>query len=391
MGDGTRDDLYIDPDDDDGGSGSGDEEPDVDPDQIGVDDYTDSPPTDESPAEEEPSEDSGTPSTPTTPSGTGDSGGGGRGGGGGVIGIPEGGDVGGDSPDEPGEEAETDETEEPQETETPDEKPEENEAEDEDEDDDDEEEQEPKVVQYSDPWDNVGWGLYPIMLKIEERYGHEVGTDYQLVPVREFDDPDEMASKWERDSLRHKMSIDVSVWDENPPESTELANRAYLAAMQQGPNAAQRYLRRLRMATMVEGTNIEDKESLFELAKNAGLDIDRLEDAWDDVKPLQTKRDPSPPFTKFHVDGEEVTQPGYLHYDDIVDIFDQAGIDDEEPQPLSGFVTEHGPATTKEVMTVYEWSQERAEEELQQREEIVPIEIGVETFWARHKQANSGG
>jgi len=384
MGDGTTDDLYIDPDDDDGGSGSGDEEPDVDPDQTGVDDYTDSPPTDESPAEEEPSEDSDTPSTPTTPSGTGDSGGGG--GGGGVIGIPEGVDVGGDSPDEPGEETETDEPEEPQEPETPDENPEE----DEEEDDDDEEEQEPKVVQYSDPWDDVSWGLYPIMLKIEERYGHEVDTDYQLVPVREFNDPDEMASKWERDSLRHKMPIDVSVWDENPPESTELANRAYLAVIQQGPNAAQRYLRRLRIATMVEGTNIEDKDTLFELAKNAGLDTDRLEDAWDDVEPRQTKRVPSPPFTKFHVDGEEVTQPGYLHYDDIVDIFDQAGISDEEPQSLSGFVTEHGSVTTKEVMTVYEWSQERAEEELQQQEEIVPVEIGVGSFWTRHKQANTG-
>lgn len=390
MGDGTTDDLYIDPDDDDGGSGSGDEEPDVDPDQTGVDDYGDSPPTEDSPSEEEPSEDSGTSSTPTTPPGTGGDGGGG--GGGGVIGIPEGVDVGGDSPDEPGEEAEPNEPEEPQEPETPDEEPEpeEDESEDEDEDDDDEEEQEPMVVQYSDPWDNVGWGLYPIMLKIEERYGNEVDTDYRLVPVREFDNPDEMTSKWEQDSLRHKMPIDASVWEENPPESTELANRAYLAAMQQGPDAAQRYLRRLRTATMVEGTNIEDKATLLELARNAGLDIGRLEEAWDDVEPHQTKRDPNPPFTKFHVDGEEVTQPGYLHYDDIVDIFDQAGIDDEEPQPLSGFVTEHGPVTTKEVMTVYEWSQERAEEELQQREEIVPVEVGVGIFWARHKQANTG-
>jgi len=54
MGDGTTDDLYIDPEDDDSGSPSGDEAPDIDPDQTGVDEYTD-----ESPSEEAPSEDSG--------------------------------------------------------------------------------------------------------------------------------------------------------------------------------------------------------------------------------------------------------------------------------------------------------------------------------------------
>jgi len=383
MGDGTTDDLYIDPEDDDSGSASGDEAPDVDPDQTGVDEYTD-----ESPSEEAPSEDSAPQPTETTPSGTdGNGSSGGGGGGGGIIGIPEGVEVGGDSPDEAGEDPDSSEPEKSQDPETPDEELEQEESEDEG-DDDDEEEQEPKVVQYSDPWDNVGWGLYPIILKIKERYGHEVDTDYHLVPVREFVDPKEMASKWERDRLRHKMPIDTSVWEENTTESTELANRAYLAAMHQGPNAAQRYLRRLRTATMVEGTNIEDKEILFELAENAGLDTNQLEEAWDKVEPRQTKRDLNPPFTKFHVDGEEVTQSGYLHYDDIVDIFDQSGIDSEEPQPLSGFVTEHGPVATQEVMTVYEWPQDRAEEELQQRDDIVPVEIGVGTFWTRHKQAN---
>ncbi|MBC9985297.1 hypothetical protein E4P24_02785 [Haloferax sp. AS1] len=379
MGDGSGA-PYISPGDDESGCSSDNEEQHVEPHQTGVDEYTDSDSDSQSP------EDDDSPDTPDTstatapPSETENTGGGG---GGGVIGIPEDVDIVEDSPDNSDEESESPENEQTDGPESPEEEVDEESDENEDEDEDEDEDQVPKVVQYSDAWDNIGWGLYPIMLKIEERYGEEVETDYQLVPVRDFEFPEEMTSKWETDSYRHKMPIDTSVWKKNPPESTELANRAYLSAMKQGKSIANQYLRRLRTAAIVEGLNIENKDTLFELARNVGLDTDQLEASWNEINVRTSTRDPNPPITKIHVDGEEVTQHGYLHYDDIVDIFDQAGIESNEPRPLPKFVTEYGPVTTKEVMSVYEWDREHAVEELQQRGEIIPVKIGVGRFWVR--------
>jgi len=192
MGDGTTDDLYIDPEDDDSGSPSGDEAPDIDPDQTGVDEYTD-----ESPSEEAPSEDSG-PSPETTPSGTDGNRSSGGGGGGGIIGIPEGVEEGDDSPGEAEKTPilQSREVTGSRRLQTKNRN---------------KRSRKTRMITTMKKNKNrrscntrtrgITWGGgYPIILKIKERYGHEVDTDYHLVPVREFVDPEEMASKWERPS-----------------------------------------------------------------------------------------------------------------------------------------------------------------------------------------------
>ena len=177
------------------------------------------------------------------------------------------------------------------------------------------------------------------------------------------------------------MPINTSVWQEDPPASTALANRAYLASQRQGKTASKRYLRRLRVAAIVEGTNIEDKDTLFELGVEVGLDTDTLKEVWDDVNVWESRRDPNPPRTVFYVDGEEITHSGYLHYDDIIDIFDQVDIDRQDPQSLYGFVDEYGPVCLIEVSEVYSWSHDEALTKLENEEGVEPVEIGETTFW----------
>lgn len=250
--------------------------------------------------------------------------------------------------------------------------------------DDQEDEHQVMMVIQSDPWDNMGWGLYPIRLRIKEEYGHQVGIYDDLVPVREFDAPRAMKERWERDSKRHKMPVNTSVWDDEPPASTELSNRAFAAARKQGLGVAADYLRRMRVAAIVEGTNIDDEEVLFKLAEEVGLDVAKLKQVWAGFEVKTTSSKPQTPKTFVHADDQTMGYNGYIHINDLKMVFEQAGLDEEDPQPLRGFVREHGPVTANEVMFVYGYeSKEEATDRLQGLDGVMPIKYGTTTFWTR--------
>jgi len=281
-----------------------------------------------------------------------------------------------DTPDQEPEQPERPESEEPEE---PDDH--EQEDEDDDEDDDDEEEQEAQIVVHADAWDSIAWGIYPVRLQLKEEYGDQVQFDDRLVPVREFDSPEDRAQHWEKWEPRHGMPINAEVWNEDPPESTELANRAFAAAREQSIPLAKRFMHRLRTAAIVEGTNIEDRDVLLELARNVGLDTDQLEEDWDNVDLRESSREVETPKTTIHVDGETVTQPGLVTANDVKTPLKRAGLEADDPQPLPGFVDEHGPVAVKEVQQVYDYSREEALDELQNTEGVVPVEYGETTLW----------
>ena len=287
--------------------------------------------------------------------------------------------------DIPEQEPEQPERSEPQEPEEPDNHEQEDEDDDED-DDDDDEEQEAQIVVHSDAWDSIAWGIYPVRLQLKEEYGDQVQFDDRLVPVREFDSPDDRAEHWEKWETRHAMPVSTRVWNEDPPKSTELANRAFAAAREQSLSLAKRFMRRLRTAAIVEGTNIEDRETPLELARNVGLDTDQLEEDWEDADLRQSSREVETPKTTIHVDGETVTQPGLVTANDVKTPLKRAGLEADSPQSLPGFVDEHGPVAVKEVQQVYEYSREEALNELQNAKEVVPVEYGETTLWKTPNQ-----
>lgn len=356
---------------------------------TGLDDHT----PDAEPEETEEVEESSTPGG-GTPSG------GGGGGGGAPVGVPSDPTPTPEDPsaEEPsdGEEPETPEEPEPsegsepeREPEQPDENPDqdedsddsEQEDEDDDEDDEEEEDQEAQIVIHSDPWDSIAWGIYPVRLQLKEEYGDQIQFDDRPVPVREFSSPEEMEQYWEKWAPRHGMPVNTDIWSNDPPESTELATRAFVATREQSIPRAKRFIRRLRMAANVEGTNIEDRETLFDLARNVGIDTDQLAEDWDDVHLRTNIREVGTPKTTIHVDGETVTQPGLVTANDLKTPLKRAGLEADDPQPLPGFVDEHGPVAMEEVCQVYDYSKEEALEKLQTREGVVPVEYGETTFW----------
>jgi len=248
-------------------------------------------------------------------------------------------------------------------------------------DDNDEAEQEARVVIHSDSWDNIGFGLYPIRYQLKEEYGDQLEIYDRLAPVREFELPEEMAEKWERDARRHRMPVDTSVWNSDSPDSTELSNRAFAAARKQSVALTRNYIRRLRVASIAEGRNIEDREMLVELANEVGLDGDQLNKDWDNVDVRTSTGSVDLPKTTVNVDGETITQSGYLHVDDLKMMLEQAGLDEEDPQPLYWFVDEYSPVALIEIQQVYGLDREEALEKLRNTDGIESVAFGDTTLW----------
>jgi putative protein-disulfide isomerase len=72
------------------------------------------------------------------------------------------------------------------------------------------------------------------------------------------------------------MPFDARLWTQNPIESTYPACQAVKAAAEQGPDAAYRYLRRLREGLMTERRKLDHAEALIGEAGPAGLDTERF-------------------------------------------------------------------------------------------------------------------
>lgn len=110
----------------------------------------------------------------------------------------------------------------------------------------------------------------------------EFGADLSITYVmgglaREYEgDLSPMIVKWLDESDASRMPVDPRLWSEGPIRSTYPACMAVKAAAEQGPEAAGRYLRRLREGLMCFRRKLDGKEALVEEARAAGLDVQRF-------------------------------------------------------------------------------------------------------------------
>lgn len=366
---------YNSPDDDDSkGEGSTDEHT-----QTGVDEYTGDDGGDES-GQDSSSAGAGSGSG----MGPGGSAGGGGGGGGVITEPPE-----GDDPDDgdesgEGEGAEEDQSESP-EVEEPETDPEDgpdetDDSEDDDQEDDDDEEEEDEilvVVQEVDALSAMSWGVQPVMKRVEECYGEEIELFYKPAPVRDID-PEQAKRKWIECNEDLSMPVDPSFWDDDPPESTKLVNRAFEAAIQQ--HRGMEYIRTLWRNGVAAGRDINDREVLIELAADLGLDSDQFKEDLDEIE-LETGEHGELPFTLMEIQGNPVPKNGRVRYSDFKTQFTFQGLEEQEPQELQGFVDEHGPVSTPEVMEVYGIQREEAVQRLENLDGVSSFKAGDEDFW----------
>jgi predicted DsbA family dithiol-disulfide isomerase len=249
--------------------------------------------------------------------------------------------------------------------------------EEEDEDEDEEEDETVVVVQEVDALSAMSWGVQPVMKHVEECYGEEIEVFYKPAPVREID-PKKEKEKWTEAGQQVDMPIDPSFWDEGPPESTELVNKAFEAAIQQ--YRGMEYIRALWRRGVAAGRDINDKEVLIELASELGLDSEQFEEDLDEVE-LEAGKRGELPFTFMEIQSNPVSKNGRVRYSDFTTQFTFQGIEEREPQELQGFVDEHGPVAAPEIMEVYGIQREEAIQRLEDLNESSSFEIGGEDFW----------
>jgi len=291
-----------------------------------------------------------------------------------------------------GEESEEDETSEsdrpepetdpePPEQEPPEQEPpkrqvedeEQKEADEEEEEDDDQEPKEAELVVYTDAWDATGWGIEPVLKKLEQDFGLGFDLSYEPFTPRELDSND-----WGEVSSRYDMPYTQVV---ELPDNTKLSTSALHVAQELDPDLFRDYLRRLRIAALAEGRNIEDRELLVELAGEVGFDTYEFEENWygdiDDMGEFEAI-----PIIHVTIGDHEIPWSGHLEYglaygvlldNDVLPVGDSSTYDQ--------LVGEYGPITTTEIADITGDDREQIKTELEEREDVVRVEYGDAGFW----------
>ena len=109
-------------------------------------------------------------------------------------------------------------------------------------------------------------------------FGDQLGITYVMGGLaREFeDDLCSLVIAWLDDAAQSGMPLDPRVWERDSVRSTYPACIAFKAAAEQGPAAAERYLRVLREGFMCHRRRLDGPEALLEEGRRAGLDLQRF-------------------------------------------------------------------------------------------------------------------
>ena len=240
------------------------------------------------------------------------------------------------------------------------------------------------VVHHTDPACSWCWGMEPVLRRLQVTYGPQVRVVRKMggiIPSLEWmvgkayitRRAQQIARYWLQVSKKVGMPINPTMWRRNPPESTWPANIAYKAAQFQDLAVADRYLRRVREAALLEGQNVGEYPTLFELAGEMGLSVGAMEGAvesgqakeafFNDVREGHRHSVAGFPTVFIRFGDQEEKLEGwhpYPEYEAAVERLTGGRLERWSiPDPL-GFLQQHERATTQEVALV-----------LQQRHESV--------------------
>jgi putative protein-disulfide isomerase len=132
---------------------------------------------------------------------------------------------------------------------------------------------------YTDPACSASWAAEPALRRLQLEFGDEVRITYVMGGLsRQYEgDQSRLVIEWLDAAERSGMPVDPRAW--NTPGaigSTFPACMAFKAAAEQGPEAAERYLRALREGIMCRRRKLDGLEALTEEARAARLDVERF-------------------------------------------------------------------------------------------------------------------
>ena len=126
---------------------------------------------------------------------------------------------------------------------------------------------------HTDPACSRSWAAEPRLRRLMVEFGDEVEITYVMAGLaREIADPGRLVASWLDTAAASGMPVDPRIWTGDPPRSTYPACIAFRAAADQGPAAAERYLRRLREGFLCHRLKLDGPEALVREADRAGLD-----------------------------------------------------------------------------------------------------------------------
>jgi putative protein-disulfide isomerase len=148
-----------------------------------------------------------------------------------------------------------------------------------------------RVRYYTDPACSASWAAEPLLRRLIVEFGTDLSITYVMGGLawdytQDYEDADAgitagrtyetLLLHWLGRAADSGMPIDPRLWTEGPIRSTYPACMAVKAAQEQGPEAAERYLRAVREGLLCFRRKLDGTEALVEEARAAGLDVQRF-------------------------------------------------------------------------------------------------------------------
>jgi hypothetical protein len=153
--------------------------------------------------------------------------------------------------------------------------------------------------------------------------------------------------------------------------STSLLSHAALKAAD-SRGKLREYLRKLRIAAMVEGRDIEDPDALTEIAADIGLELSDVD--WKSAQNREAQESESPPLISAKVGVRDVQWSGGVEYHFLLSTLKGEGI---KPQPVTKsaaeFAADNCPVSTPEIESVYDIAEVGSR--------VRKVRIGDADFW----------
>lgn len=129
---------------------------------------------------------------------------------------------------------------------------------------------------YTDPSCPWSWALEPSFRRLRIEFGQSLEIEYVMAGMgSSLDDPQSFALNVLEAGRESGMPVDLRLWLQDPPSSSNPACMAVKAADEQGQ--AGPYLRRLREGLFCRGRKLDNADALLaEARKLRGIDLERF-------------------------------------------------------------------------------------------------------------------
>ena len=251
------------------------------------------------------------------------------------------------------------------------------ESDEEEDEDEDNEEKQAELVVHTDAWDATGWGIEPTLKRLDVEFGDNFDLSYEVLSPREIN-----REGYVSDARRYEMPCaDVG----ELPDNTVASTRALRVAKNLNPDLFRDYLRRLRIAALIEERSIEEEGTLVDLAEKVGFEKDLFEQTMRETANREIKPIEKTPAMNGSVGDEEIAWSGNLEYGLAFGVLIDNDVAPEGfPPTLAQFVYRYEPVSTVEATIVLNIE----ENQLAQSGKIHHTRFGHADFWAFDGDSN---